>query len=271
MTNFKTKKVLVCYLFTKFDNKITLLNFVRNYKRYNSGYQHSLLICFKLMNSIQITFFKNILNNIKYIEYIDGSQLNDFDFGSYMRVAQNYPAFTILFLNSHSYPISNNWLKKMLFHYKNKTLVATTASYESLLTSLRLKKFYKFFSYLYKLIKYKKKFNPFPNPHIRTSGFLLKGSDFILFVKSKKFSNKEDAWSAESGINSMTNFFIKKKFNIYIVNSDGKKFIKNEWKFSETYNYALQSKTLISDKHTRKYLKLSSSERLIASYNSWGH
>ena len=138
MTSFKTKKILVCYLFTKFDNKITLLNFVRNYKRYNSGYQHSLLICFKLMNSIQINFFKNILNNIKYIEYIDSSKLNDFDFGSYMRVAQNYPAFTILFLNSHSYPISNNWLKKMLFHYKKKTLIATTASCESFLTSLKI-------------------------------------------------------------------------------------------------------------------------------------
>ena len=91
MTSFKTKKILVCYLFTKFDNKITLLNFVRNYKRYNSGYQHSLLICFKLMNSIQISFFKNILSDIEYIEYIDSSKLNDFDFGSYMRVAQNYP------------------------------------------------------------------------------------------------------------------------------------------------------------------------------------
>jgi len=187
-----------------------------------------------------------------------------------MRVAQNYPSFTILFLNSHSYPISNNWLKKMLFHYKKKTLIATTASCESFLTSLKLKKFYKVFSYFYRLTKYKKKFNPFPNPHIRTTGFLIKGSDFLTFVKNIKFKTKEDAWSVESGINGMTNFFIKKKFNIYIVNSDGKKFARKDWKLSETYNYLKQSKSIISDKHTRKYLKLSNNRRLIASYNSWG-
>ena len=42
----------------------------------------------------------------------------------------------------------------------------------------------------------------------------------------------------------MTNFFKKKRFNIYVVNSDGNKFTENQWKFSETYNYLNQSKSL---------------------------
>ena len=75
---------------------------------------------------------------------------------------------------------------------------------------------------------------------------------------------------AESGINGMTNFFKKKKFNIYVVNSDGKKFIQRNWKNSETYNYALQAKTLISDKHTRKYSKLSKKSRIISERICWG-
>jgi hypothetical protein len=270
MRSFKVNKILVCYLLTKFDNKKTLLNFIYNYKKNNSGLKHNLLICFKLLNSIQINSFKNILSNIEYIDYIDNSKLNDYDLGSYMRVAQKYPSSIIFFLNSHSYPIRKNWLKKMLSHYKNKTLIGTTASNESLLTSLRLKRFYKFFSYFYKLLKYKKKFNPFPNPHIRTSGFLIKGSDYISFIKNKKITNKEDAWSVESGINGLTNYFKRKKYNIFIINSDGLKFTESSWKLSETYNYLKQSKSLISDKHTRKYLKLSLSKRLIASYNSWG-
>jgi hypothetical protein len=265
------KKILVCYLFTTFDNKQSFINFLKHYKINTAGASHTLLICFKLLNKRKIFFFRNMLKNIKYIEFIDPVLFNDFDFGSYKRVSEKYRSHTIFFLNSHSYPLKKNWLKRLLYYYKEKTLIGTSASYESLLTSLKFKKVHKIISFLIKLIRYKKKFKTFPNPHIRTSSFLIKGSDFILFVKSKKFLNKEDAWSAESGINGMTNFFIKKKFNIYIVNSDGKKFIKNEWKFSETYNYALQSKTLISDKHTRKYLKLSNSERLIASYNSWGH
>jgi hypothetical protein len=270
MTSFKNKKMLVCYLFTKFDNKITLLNFVRNYKRYNSGYQHSLLICFKLMNSIQINFFKNILNNIKYIEYIDSSKLNDFDFGSYMRVAQNYPAFTILFLNSHSYPIKNYWLKILLTHYNPKTLIGTSASNESLLTSLKFKKIHKIISFIIKFYRFKKRFKSFPNPHIRTSSFLIKGSDFISFIKNKKITCKEDTWFIESGLDGLTNYFKRKNYNIFVINSDGLKFTENNWKLSETYNYLNQSKSLISDKHTRKYLKLSNQKRIFSSYNSWG-
>ena len=48
------------------------------------------------------------------------------------------------------------------------------------------------------------------------------------------------------------------------------KFTENNWMLSETYNYSKQSKSLISDKHTRKYLKLSNQKRLSASYTSWG-
>ena len=173
-------------------------------------------------------------------------------------------------MNSHSYPLKKNWLSKILFYYKEKTLIGTSASYESLLTSLKFKKVHKFFSYLIKLIIYKKKFKSFPNPHIRTSSFLIKGEDFISFIKTKKITNKEDAWFIESGLSGLTNYFKRKRFNIFVINSDGHKFTENNWKFSETYNYLKQSKSLISDKHTRKYLKLSNQKRLTTSYNSWG-
>ena len=72
----------------------------------------------------------------------------------------------------------------------NKTLIATSASYESLYTSLKLKKFYKIFSYFKKKIDYKNKFYPFPNPHIRTANFLIKGSRFFKIYKKKKINNK---------------------------------------------------------------------------------
>ena len=262
---------LVCYLFTKFDELNSIKEFVKHYKKHPSGSKHTLLICYKLLDIKKIISLRKILGKIKYKEFIDPVMINDYDFGSYSRIAKLYPVSKIFFLNSHSYPIRNCWLKILLNHYKLNTLIGTSASNESLLTSLKFKKIHKIISFLIKFFRFKKKFKTFPNPHIRTSSFLINGTDFISFIKNKKITCKEDAWYTESGINGMTNFFIKKKFNIYVVNSDGKKFIKNEWKFSETYNYALQSKTLISDKHTRNYLKLSSSERLISSYNCWGH
>ena len=266
---------LVCYLFTSFDRTESLIKFIKFYKKYPAGSNHTLLICFKLLDTKRIASLKKLLKKIKYIDFIDPILSNDYDFGSYKRVAKLYPSYKIFFLNSHSYPIKKNWLKKLLFYYKEKTLIGTSASYESFLTSLKFKKIHKFFSYLIKLIRYKKKFKSFPNPHIRTSSFLIKGEDFISFcnssgIKNKKITNKEDAWFIESGLSGLTNYFKKKKYNIFVINSDGLKFTENNWKLSETYNYLKQSKSLISDKHTRKYLKLSNQNRLFASYNCWG-
>ena len=261
---------LVCYLFTKFDELNSIKEFVKHYKKHPSGSKHTLLICYKLLDIKNIISLRKILGKIKYKEFIDPVTVNDYDFGSYKRVSQGYKSHVILFLNSHSYPLKKNWLRKLLYHYKEKTLIGTSASNESLLTSLKFKKIHKIISFLIKFIRFKKKFKTFPNPHIRTSSFLIKGADFISFIKNKKITSKEDAWFIESGLGGLTNYFKRKNYNIFVINSDGLKFTESNWKLSETYNHLNQSKSLISDKHTRKYLKLSNQKRLFASYNSWG-
>ena len=261
---------LVCYLFTKFDELNSIKEFVKHYKKHPSGSKHTLLICYKLLDIKNIISLRKILGKIKYKEFIDPVTINDYDFGSYSRIANLYPVSKIFFLNSHSYPIKNYWLKILLTHYNPKTLIGTSASNESLLTSLKFKKIHKIISFLIKFIRFKKKFKTFPNPHIRTSSFLIKGADFISFIKNKKITCKEDAWFLESGLGGLTNYFKKKDYNIFVINSDGLKFTESNWKLSETYNHLNQSKSLISDKHTRKYLKLSNQKQLVASYNSWG-
>ena len=114
------KKILVCYLFTSFDNKQSFINFLKYYKINTAGANHTLLICFKLLNKQKILFFRNKLRSIKYIEFIDPVLFNDFDFGSYKRVSEKYRSHTIFFLNSHSYPLKKNWLKKYYITIKKK-------------------------------------------------------------------------------------------------------------------------------------------------------
>ena len=127
---------LVCYLFTRFDNKKSIFEFIKYYKKYSSGVKHTLLICFKLLSQQKINSLKKSFKNVNYIEFIDKSTLNDYDFGSYKRVAESYPKCNILFLNSHSYPLHNLWFKKLLNHFDKNTLIGTTASNESLLSSI---------------------------------------------------------------------------------------------------------------------------------------
>ena len=91
------KKILVCYLFTSFDNKQSFINFLKHYKINTAGANHTLLICFKLLDKQKILFFRNLLKDIRYIEFIDPILFNDFDFGSYKRVSERYRSHTIFF------------------------------------------------------------------------------------------------------------------------------------------------------------------------------
>jgi hypothetical protein len=43
-------KNLVVYLFTKYDDDTSLLNFIKNYTQHPAGKIHKLLICFKLID-----------------------------------------------------------------------------------------------------------------------------------------------------------------------------------------------------------------------------
>jgi len=268
--NSNNNNILVCYLITKFDNQKTLENFITHYKKFSSGLQHDLLICFKLLNKEIIKKYQLLLKDINYINFDDNSYLNDFDFGSYKRVAEHFPTKTIFFLNSHSYPICDLWLKKVFNHFHNNSIVGTTASFESLLSSIKYKKFYKMISYFFKKFRLKKKFNSFPNPHVRTTGLLIEAKDYLSFMGDKNVFTKEKAWELESGKLSLTNYFKFLGYKIYIINSDGNKYEESKWKLSETYNYLEQQKSIISDKHTRKYLSLNSQEKNESQIKTWG-
>lgn len=263
------KEVLVVYLFTGFDKTSYLRKFIKYYKKYKSGHRHKLLISYKLIELKQIKKLRKILGKIKHIEFIDHFKKNDFDFGSYGRIAKKYNKKIIFFMNSHSYPIKKNWLKIIMKFHKNKTIIGSTGSYESIFTSLKIKKIFKIFKHIKNYSKYKKHFYSFPNPHLRTTSFLIKGKDYILFNKNRNYETKEEAWFSESGKNGLTNFFKKKGYKILIANSDSKSFNEDNWINSETYCSKKQSKLLISDNHTRKYEKLSKINKKIAEYRVW--
>ena len=262
---------IVCYLFTKFDKHEKLINFIKQYKKNKSGLNHTLVICYKLLDTKEIIKTRKYLKNIKYIEFIDPIKKNDWDFGSYKRVSKLFFNKEILFLNSHSYPICNNWLKKLFLFKKKNTVIATTASYESLVDSIKLKnKFHKIIRYLIRKYRFKKNFDEFPNPHIRTSSFLINSKIFYNFIKLKPLKNKEDTLMIESGKNSLTKYLKRKGITTYVVNSDGKKFDEKNWKKSDTYCYFNKNKSIISDKHSRKYLRLSNYEKQIIQSQVWG-
>ena len=71
MNKLINEKILICYLITKFDDENTLLTFLKNYKKFKSGYPHELLICFKLFDNEKLNNFRKLLSDVVYTEFID--------------------------------------------------------------------------------------------------------------------------------------------------------------------------------------------------------
>jgi hypothetical protein len=267
------KKIIVNYLISKYDKKTYLKKFLYNYKKFNPGYPHKLIITFKNFKNNDIIFKYKCLKNIKHEKFIDFNLFNDFDWGSYKRLVKKFQNSIFFFMNCHSYPIKSNWLKFFVKNYKKKSLLGPAGSYESLASGafkgIYYKNRLKSLKYFINNFIY---FPIFPNPHIRSNSFMISGKDFLNVELNKKYKFKKfGTWINESGRKGMTNNLKKKGFNCYVINSDGKKFSENNWRLSETFCYKEQSKLLISDKFSRIFNKSGYIKKKIIEKNVWGY
>ncbi|MDA7489560.1 hypothetical protein N9A46_05110 [Candidatus Pelagibacter ubique] len=258
------KKPIVVYLACEPLGYKFLNKFINNYKKYSSGYNHDLVICFKqFKNREKIKIWeKNI--NIKYIKFDDSRQMNDYDIGSYFRISKKYSDRHILFLGTYTKPISKNWLKIFINHYKNNTLLGATASFASISSQFLNGEYVKYskFQQIRWGLKHLLHVKLFPNPHIRTTGFFIKSKDLLsLNLDTKKFLKKIETNYFESGRNSLSNRLVKKKFKLILVNSDNKSFKVSDWKRSETFCLGNQKKLIFSDNRTDQYFRLNKLER----------
>lgn len=265
------KKILVSYICTPYVNDDIFFKFIKNYKKYPAGINHKLLICFKGLDKNKIEYLKSKMTNLKFIEFIDILNGNDWDFMSFYRISKIYKNYIIFFLNNQCYPVKKNWLLLMSSNYKKKRILGTSGSYESISSRGFLRNYNEnIFSYICRVTKYLINFPLFPNPHIRTSNFMMSAKDYIKYKFEKNYYTKFDSWKTESGRGSITNFFKKKGFEILVVNSDGVAYSEKNWKYSETYCYKNQNKLIVSDKRTRKYDNFSIKNKKIKTKIVWG-
>jgi hypothetical protein len=265
------KKILVMYLSTCYTKRLNLINFIKNYRKYNSGVKHKLLICFKNLSEKEKQIRKKLLKKINCELFIDPENKNDHEWGSIKRVASNYKGYYIFFMNDYSYPIKKNWLQIIAKKIKSRTILACTGSNSSFATnSFFRKKKQNLVKFLLNNIYFNLFVPRFPNPHLRANSFLIKAKDYLSFIKNRKINNKRHSLLLESGHNSFSKFFRSKNYKLLVINSDRKLFKEEYWKNSNTFNYGNQEKLLISDKDTRYYQKLDKKSKNKRIISVWG-
>lgn len=238
-------------------------NFFESYQKNAAGYEHNLIVAAKAWEDKPQEYeeLKKMckLNNAQLVDLPD----DGFDFGAYLRVAQKSNSEYLFCLSTSCNITTENWLKKLVDIAQNDNqykLIGTQGSWETypnvtlyLKTELMEKhtnrdlmytvdKCFLYLKNMKRLIRYKILKQKYPNYFIRTCGFLIEKSLFLEFMsKNKILKNKLDAYELENGKNSLSNFILKKGFQICVIDKLGEKFDKEKFNVSNTYRSELHN------------------------------
>jgi len=222
--------------------------FLGSYRRYNPRSDHRLMIIFKGFESAgHLTEGQRIFRSLDYDALF--TRDDSLDLGAYREAAQQIPHERLCFLNTNSEIACDGWLAKLSVNFESPGvgLVGATGSFECLPS-----------------------YPCFPNPHIRSNGFMIRRGLFLELLSTAPLSTKSDAYSIESGPRSITRQVFERGLRALVVGRNGRGYAPTWWPHSQTFRQGLQNNLLVHDNHTRVFENLPFGEKMHMSKLSWG-
>jgi hypothetical protein len=200
-----------------------------------------------------------------------------YDIGAYFAAAQSFDAKYFCFLNSFSEILGENWLLKLYRHLtlEGVGMAAASGSWESIYSNFLIacqdgtKLPHKQLMRMWRRLSLKVQFVPFPNPHLRTNGFII-SRDLVLRVKKSTIRSKKDAHLFESGKNGLSSQIRAMGFKLILVGLDGQGFNEKDWYLSNTFRFGNQKNLLIADNQTYDFQNKDLDGRKLLSKLAWG-
>jgi hypothetical protein len=253
-------EIAVIYLLWGPLGAAPLERFVASYAGHPPGIAHRLILLLKDVSSAEL---RDRCASIA--AGLDGECLvispAGLDLDSYRRAADRVEADAICFLNSASEILGDQWLGHLAaaLACPGVGIVGTSASSESLLTAVPRP--------LRPLLR--RRFPPFPNPHLRTNGFMLE-QETLRSLDWPPASRKQDAWALESGRRSLTRQIAARGQTPILVGRGGARFTPDQWAGSNIFRSGAQENLLIADNRTREYDDADPARRAALTRASWG-
>ncbi len=260
-------------------------NFIDSYSEFTAGVDHQLLLVFNGVKDPLQTAEYHHYAKARNIAYNSISIGEGQDLDCYFKAAKALRTEYIMILNSFATLKNHNWLKKyaaVFLDSGNAGLVGATASNQSYYSSVFQKNqagweadksfmhnFQKYKLFVKAFVYWRFLFKPFPNPHIRTNGFMIRRSVFLALQHSP-FKSKFMAYRFESGRKSMTNQVLAQGYTVLVIDINGKTFEPPLWKESLTFWAGNQENLLIADNQTDLYSNASPSEKKKMAWLAWG-
>ena len=242
-------------------------NFIMSYNKYDAGLKHDLILLFNGVNATEDTApFHEVAKQFD-LSYNSFTRQSGLDLDAYFWIAEQLDSSYFFFLNSFSRILADNWLQKLVRYMSNPKIgiISPSGSYQSYYSSVfinnswkwdrekSVKENYSKYSLLIKAFFYWRFLFPsFPNPHIRTSAFLI-SRQLFLDIKRKELENKFMAYKLESGYYSITRQILKKGLEVLVVDQDGEAYKIPEWIRTNIFWKGDQQGLLISDKQSEEY------------------
>lgn len=227
--------------------------FIASYQEFPSGRGHALYVVYKGFRSAT-----EMERAIRLFSALDARAIKTgddrFDIGAYLIAAKEITEDQVCFLNTNSELLASAWLQKLALHLDRPEvgLVGATGSFESLSTL-------------------GPRFQPFPNVHIRSNGFMVGRELFGDLLGGTIIHNKLDAYFVESGPASLTQRVLARGLNVMVVGRNGRGYPPRWWPSSDTLRQGSQANLLIGDNLTRAYMAMTWDAKRANVERTWGH
>jgi hypothetical protein len=260
--------------------------FLSSYHKHGAGIGHDLLLALK--------GFPRGERDAEFERLLDASQVEriflpdwGYDISAYFRVAEaRRGPRHFCFLNSFSEVLADDWLLKLYDASASRSagVVGATGSYQGFHKDWKSipnrDRFSARSSWKSRLLALpfveemnelgNRMLSPeFPNPHVRTNGFLIE-RETMLALHPRVTLTKRHSYGFESGWNSMTRQILGMNKSVHIVGRDGTVYDIDEWKHSDTFWQGEQKNLLVSDRQTKRYQVLDPEAREVFRRYAWG-
>lgn len=249
---------------------VPVREFLASYRRHAAGAEHELVMLFNGVTSEQRPALEAELEGTEHrsLELTEPVQ----DLAAYAQAAERLEHERLCFLNSYSMVLARDWLAKLAhaLDQPDAGLVGATGSWESKseLVGGGLK------HWIYQLVKLRERrreYPRFPNPHIRTTAFMLERNMLLeLDLDLEPSHHKNTAYLLESGRHSITRQIQARGLHTVVVGADGHAYDVEDWARSGTFRSREQRNLLVADNRTREWQQASSKLRRGLSGRAWG-
>jgi hypothetical protein len=252
-----------------------LRELLRSYRAHPAGAEHELIV---VLNGVEreqpgggSALRTTLLAELRGVEHrLIELERPVLDLPAYGLAARQLEHERLCFLNSYSTILADGWLGLLAraLEAPGVGLVGATGSWESQAEWIRGRPVYWPYQLAF-LPRARRDYPRFPNPHIRTTAFMLERT-LLVEMGLQRAAEKRATYLLESGPHSVTRQVQARGLRAVVAGRDGRAYDMEEWPRSATYRAGGQKNLLVADNRTGDWERASPRLRRRLSRDAWG-